>query len=75
MMRIFCFLLGFILMVLGFFYIIIYINLPKDNKRSFASEYLTEVISYSFELIAIDKFIKTDYEKDAIVILKNIFYI
>ena len=51
-----------------------YTNQPKDNKRSFASEYLTEVISYSFELIAIDKFIKTDYEKDAIVILKNIFY-
>lgn len=27
MMRVFCFLLGFILMVLGFFYVIIYVNL------------------------------------------------
>lgn len=51
-----------------------YYNQPIDNKRSFSSEYLTEVISYSFELIAMDKYIKTDYEKDAIVILKNTFY-
>lgn len=51
-----------------------YYNQPKDNNRNFSSEYLTEVISYCYELIAVDKFLNSRYEEDAITILKNTFY-
>lgn len=51
-----------------------YYNQPNDNNRTFSSEYLTEVISYSCELISIDKYIDTKYKEDVQKIIKNIFY-
>ena len=51
-----------------------YYNQPENDERTFSSEYLTEVVSYSCELIAIDKFINSEYKDDVNKIIKNTFY-
>ena len=51
-----------------------YTNQPKDGKRNTTSDFLTEAISYSFELISMDKFLKTKYREDAIYVIKNVLY-
>ena len=51
-----------------------YLNQPNDDNRNETSEFLTEAISYSIELILIDKFLETEYKNDALYIMKKTLY-
>lgn len=51
-----------------------YYNQPDDNVRSEASEYLTEAVSYGYELILLDKFLDSEYREDAEFIYYNIVF-
>ena len=51
-----------------------YLNQPEDNQRSTASEYLTEVVSYSYELILLNEFLNTDIGVEALFLMDNIVY-
>ena len=55
--------------------IIHYVNQPKDNNRNYVSDYLTEAVSYSYELIFLDRFLKSDYKDDALSIMQLIPYL
>lgn len=49
-----------------------YYNQPTDNNRSIPSKILTEVISYSYELIFLDSYLSGKYQKDAEDIFRKI---
>lgn len=51
-----------------------YTNQPDDNKRSEVSNYLTEAVSYSYELILLDKLLDTNYKEEALALMKNMYY-
>ena len=42
-----------------------YYNQPTDNNRTMASEFLTEVTSYGYELIFLDRYLSGEYQSDA----------
>lgn len=51
-----------------------YTNQPNDNNRPNASEFLTEVVSYSYELIFLDNLLETEYKEDAIRLMNNVLH-
>ena len=42
-----------------------YYNQPSDNNRTIPSHFLTECISYAYELIFLDRYLSGKYESDA----------
>lgn len=42
-----------------------YYNQPEDNNRAMASDFLTEVISYAYELILLNKYLESEYGAEA----------
>lgn len=54
--------------------IIHYINQPEDDNRNYVSDYLTEAVSYSYELMFLDSFLKSDYKEDALSIMQSLAY-
>lgn len=42
-----------------------YYNQPPDGNRTMASEFLTEVTSYGFELLFLDRYLQGKYQSDA----------
>lgn len=42
-----------------------YYNQPIDNNRTMASDFLTEVTSYGYELIFVDRYLSGKYQSDA----------
>ena len=50
-----------------------YYNQPYDNKRTIASDFLTEVISYGYELILLDKYLESEYSKDVKQMITLVF--
>lgn len=51
-----------------------YTNQPDDNKRSDASEFLTEAVSYSYELIFLDDLLESEFKEDAIRSINNVLH-
>ena len=47
-----------------------YINQPEKDNRSFTSDFLTETISYTYELIFLDELLNEEYREDVIKIMK-----